>query len=516
MVKIKHNLLLNRAAVAAAAVSALILLRLATGNILYSQHFFWNAMRAAWVLSPFYGYSFYFLPAEAPVLSVIYGPIGALLLSPIALAKTPGSIVTFGSFLCFCYYLFPVIALFLSKKNLSLRQCFFWFCGLSFFLIFTLSIPAMRHCAFAIHVDAPGLALVVSGCLLIGGIKSSKSETIIFLSSLCLVLSFWDKQTFVPVLFVVLAYLFCFIDKKIAYSYMTFLLVNFILVSGIILLFFPVKSLLFYIFELPAKTPWKDIREAQNLLPFLQYTAGFGLFIIILSKYYVFFAQKKIKPETADIKIKLDNSRWLLFALIGISLYFTGVLGYIKWFGSENNFGISFYFLAISCLLIFVEFAEDRFWSLTPENKVYFFSGLSLLVLWLTLIVVFLFQQRVFKANPSSKSGLVAAYSFSKKYPGQVYLPDFPLVTLLTDSKLYYFTFAIKERQKAKYPFGRKNLNKYIPQDLKFIVFDKKSFANGWVNNFFPEFVVDSNFSGLSPRWIVLRPKENIFQEKNP
>jgi hypothetical protein len=128
----------------------------------------WTSIRLAPSFALARGYPLYSLPDQPPWVMVGYGPFYPLAYLPCIFAKDPVTAVSAATILAYAYILIPVgllSQLFCRRFVISPNGArVSWVPIFLFFGLLTSLVPSLTYITTSVHVDAPGLGLLLMGC----------------------------------------------------------------------------------------------------------------------------------------------------------------------------------------------------------------------------------------------------------------------------------------------------------------------------------------------------------------
>jgi hypothetical protein len=129
--------------------------------------------------------------------------------------------------------------------------------------------------------------------------------------------------------------------------------------------------------------------------------------------------------------------------------------------GSENALSPAIYFLALACV---VELSAHLFNSSVGSMPR---SAFVVLLLVLGTYVGLKLPENIYSVYSASKatgqSPMEAVFNFSRSHPGQIYFPQFPLTVLMTEGRLYDFSWGLSDRRAAGYPVSEAHFLEHTP-----------------------------------------------------
>ena len=146
---------------------ALLLLGLAT-VVVNAPLIEWNGARALFPMALVCGEELYPLPGNGPLLGNYYGPVMAVLFSPIAwMAETPTQLLVAASVVNLMLFSYAAVAPVLSGIDMKARPSMVYWLVVPLTLGCHVMLPASFYMIHMVHADALALALVVASCLLL-------------------------------------------------------------------------------------------------------------------------------------------------------------------------------------------------------------------------------------------------------------------------------------------------------------------------------------------------------------
>lgn len=441
-------------------VTALIALKV-FGSI-FDEHS-WIRFQKTFVLA--LGYPLYYPEADGPALATIYGPVSVLAYLPATLFKHPMVTMPVAATIASFFFFLPPLWLHVKTKSteapLTYRlSAYLCFAG------FAILLTSLRNAAFTVHTDAPTLGL----CALAAGLiyfKNSMKESAAFLfASLFAILAVWSKQVAVPIIPALCLYVLLSDGFKKCFKLIFFFFISGLLISGLFLFYFEVKNMLFHMFEIPSRQPFKDGGFAIVFKSFTRIAREW----IVIGLWGIFSLGPAFGQKKAGLRKWLQNERWFLFVLISLFMTPVAILSNIKVGGSNNTLSYATYFFLIASTLGFISnkgqstFTKSFLSKLSACRVLVALSALSL------LIYVPSVYGRILTSDKDPNFAL-KAYRYLKDNPGKAYFPRLTLIHLLAEKKLYHTIDGLMDRHWADMPVEGDHLRSYIPSDAELIGF---------------------------------------------
>ena len=377
-----------------------------------------------------HGYRLYYPPDSGPALSTLYGPVTALFYLPATLASTPMVAILIGT-------LWAMIAFFAASfATIRVAAGSIWtkwwqLLGLTLALVWFVG-PVERN-ASHIHADAPALACAALACLFAMRERRTffawENELV---AALCGTLAVFAKQNMAPVL-VAVAIWFALRGGRDLWRFITFSIVLAAVMAGFTVTVLSSPSAFFFnCLVMPTHQPL----DKTLLFPALSEICGFGLMLLLIP--FAFIARAWARSD-AGTRGFLLGRRTPLLILAGVLMVPAAIAGRMKWGGNENSLGLALFFFVLALLAEIAavrDEAEARLWSIPV----------------LACCLVGLMPAAYFSVKSRPASPIQQAFVYARQHPGQVYFPQFPLVHLMAEGKLYHFSWGLTDRRNAGVP----------------------------------------------------------------
>src|SRR5215471_21700519 len=305
----------------------------------------WNDPRLAPVAAWLRGYPLYTPESSGIINGNIYPPLGALAFAPAAIFGDPVVAVIVGSMLSLLMNLSPGVgALILwsrgSQKSPQAAELVLW--GI-LYLGLLITIASTRNSLFAIHVDAPAIALMLWGVILYAKWWTTRLPWSMAMSAFFLGSVVWAKQLGVPLPFgfLILTFLIGGLRKALVFSAWSLATTAFWL-----LVLTPVivdwHTFFFNIWTIPGSHPWEGQvvgGVAEHIRLYLAESVRF------VSKYWLLYLLMLTMALGLNVCAKQSDDRSLhvLFALAassliaGLTMLPFALLGLVVVLGNVNN-----------------------------------------------------------------------------------------------------------------------------------------------------------------------------------
>jgi hypothetical protein len=302
------------------AAAALVLLLGVCHRLLETPLWSFNGSRLMPSFELARGIDYYvLLPPGGPLYSVVYGPLFAIAYLPATLFPSPNSAVLAGSaitaVLCFFAAAFLHLAPFEPRPG-AVDVLAFLTAG---FLICYLE--PLKYSCFNIHADGPGLALGGVACAALYSGMLRKRGLALPLSAFCAVLAIFSKQTFLPVPFALILYLWAAEGRARAVRYLLWVAAAAGLSSGAALYAAGFTRLYHCLIWLPAHHPWNDpsrIASAiQAMRSFIRLSMPVPV-LLLVAVAYLWASGRLCEPQVRVIAA----NRCVPMLLVGVAAIF--------------------------------------------------------------------------------------------------------------------------------------------------------------------------------------------------
>jgi len=467
----------------------------------------WDSIRLSWAFSLAHSYKLYYPANSGPAIAVVYGPLFPLVYCFLSVIHSPTKAIIFAAFLSCFFFFFPVWRLLLSygqpvqKKTLYSAVVFLCFCFL------TVISRELTYSALLVHADALALAMATIACAFLSRLDNPDNIWPLVFSSIFSVLSVWTKQTLFPVTIALPVYMLLAYGYRYMRKYLLCLGVVFLIISLIMIAFFNLHDLWFYLITLPISSPWRiQGSRLSGLYSAYSYLMAKCLLFALLLGIYSLYQIFSIPASNNRVRQWFSSNPWTIFAITGIFMLPTSILGWIKVGGDYNDLSPTIYFLYLGFIL--ASFGLILGWLNSDCQKTRWEAKLFLLLI---VLAVTLANREI---NPNLKNFKIlwnneiqAAYNYEKKHPGVVYFPNQPLSALIAEGKLYHHAYGVFERRICGFPLSREHFMENIPPNMRFIAIWSIDRENLEVMKYFPEFTKQVKIKEL-PGWTVYS-KEN-------
>jgi hypothetical protein len=427
----------------------------------------WNDVRLARGVALGYGYKMYYDGHGGPIIGTMHAPLGFAVYIWIGLLRNPTLALLAGCTLS-ALFIFGPMAWVLLRANPTRPSSWKWrillFLGCSLMAFFS---AGLTYSAFRIHADAAalGFAAMAAAFLYFGDRERTWRD--LGLSAACAVLSVWSKQTLVPLLVALPAFVWMCEGTRQLCRYLTCLAVAGAAISALMLAAFgPLQPMWFNMFVVPMREPHlpeKNVLQkfwqlgTENLLP-----AAIILFLLLLP---AFISDGGSRPDRGRF---LAEHRWLVFGFVGIAMFPTFVAGILKVGGDINHLSlVSLFMLLAAGTGLGAHLGELE--AARPEILRGAARTFTIIFVLIGMLRTPIAMFSVAGSRPLRTNSSESAYRFEKAHPGEAYFPFNPLAVLLASGKLYHSDIGLKDRELSGYGIGGEQFRRYAPRDYRMI-----------------------------------------------
>jgi hypothetical protein len=428
----------------------------------------WNDARLAPVAAWLRGYPLYTPVSSGIVNGNIYPPLGALAFTPAAIFDHPVAAIIVGSILSLLMNLGPAVAaltLWSHRLQRSTKSAETILLGTVLYLGLLILTDGTRYTLFAIHVDAPAIALMLWGVIFYAKWWTTRAPSSIGLSTFFLGSGVWAKQVEFPLpfVFLIVTYLIGGLRPTLVFSVWSLatLVFWFLMLTPIVVDW---RILFFNIWTIPASHPW--VWGGQVVSGGIEHIKLFmHASVAFLEQYWLLYLLMLAMVLALNVCAKQsgDKSLHFSFALSACSLIASitmlpfALLGVVKVGGGANVTSHALqpvFFGLVIASLGFVEIAKKvgGQWNVVAQ---------SVLCVGLVLIAVPSGQQVLHWRFDIFSAPMLTAYKESKS--DNVWYPEFPLSSLLATGHFYHFSYAVFDRYLAGRPVSRAQILEGIP-----------------------------------------------------
>jgi len=425
----------------------------------------WNEARLAPVAAWLRGYPLYTPEFSGIINGNIYPPLAALAFAPAAIFGHPVVAVIVGSMLSLLMNLSPCVgALILWSRELK-KSPEIILLGSVLYMGVLIITDGPQYTLFAIHVDAPAIALMLWGAIFYAKWWASRAPSSMAVSAFFLGSVVWAKQLGLPLPFVFLIVTYLIGGLRPA---LIFLACSLATVAFWFLVLTPIvvdwRAFLFNIWTVPRGHPWYGQvvdGAAEYIRLYLEESRK------VLRHYWLFYLVTLAMALGLNVYAKQsgDKSLRLSFTLsassfiAGLAMLPFTLLGILKVGGGANNLAFSVQpvlFGLVIGSLGFVEVAKKAGvqWRVVAQLVICAWLLVSIAALLLSIKIL------PYPFNIAS-APVLTAYKESRSE--NVWFPEFPLSGLLATGHFYHFSYGIFDRYLAGKPVSKSQILEGIP-----------------------------------------------------
>lgn len=422
----------------------------------------WSATRITPILACLDGYPLYPLPGEGPVIVRMYGPVSSLVYLPTALGQSPTTATLIGSFINVALFVLPA-AWFLWRATRGMQKDVF-LAGIAGFLLISLQHPVLSHIATMVTVDAPAIGLATCAMAVVIGPNRGMRDAL--LAGLFAAMAMWSKQTFAPIVVVIVIHLVLTSSRPQAIRHVATVLGVVAVVSLLMLVLFGWRTLYFHMGTVPGSRDW-------------QWDEATTAMVLLRAFRTILVDSLPIGPLVlAAILIqrnwRVSASPWMLPVLAAVLILPLAMFAYAQIGGFENNGAPIHYFALLAGKTALACACGSSTGPTLPTSArlprlaliAFLIAGLvAWPVKWAFIAQTALAWQTV-RQNPHE-----VAFQYAKSHAGEVWFPKQPLASLLAEGKLYHFDEGLYALKLAKVDVGPEWYASGLPKELRAVAY---------------------------------------------
>ena len=439
----------------------------------------WNDARLAPVAAWLRGYPLYTPENSGVIIGNFYPPLGALAFLPAGLIGHPVPAIITGSILSLLMNFSPAVgAMLLCFRELQ-KSTEILLTGSILYLGLLLVTEGPNFTLFAIHVDAPAIALMLWGVIFYAKWWASGTSASLAISAFLLASVVWAKQVGVPLPF---AFLIATMLIGGARSAVVFSAWSLATLGFWILALTPIvrdwHAFFYDIWTIPAGHPWRDEvtgGELERLRLFLAESVSF------LRHYWLLYLLVFAATLALDVCSKQSGAKplRLSFALAASSLIASltmlpfSLLGLVKVGGNVNASAFSIQPLLLGLVigglgLVEVARRAGPQWNVVAQ---------SIICACLVAFIATLRPGREILGYPLNVATAPPVTAYQQSKDGNVWFPEFPLSSLLATGRPYHHSYSVHAIFLARKTVSPRQLAEGIPQapfTLKYLRDDRE------------------------------------------
>lgn len=486
--------------VVVSSLALAIALVMVAANFPVSTQYIWSGARLAPAIAWVKGYDLYYPVDRGPVLVQMYGPVSAFVYVPTALMAHPTTAILLGACINLLLYFLPALWFVACCRR---RQS--WpvlFAAMVGFILISSRQFVLAATATLVTIDAPALGLAACGMALLARGEVGKSWRLGFQCGTFAALCAWTKLTFAPVGVAMAVYVLMTARPRDALRFIAALAIAGGVVTGVFIAWFG-PELLVQNIVVPSKQSWEwpQLTPPAALLRGVYYMwkDAWPLDWIVLVA--VILGMIGPWPRAATFRDWVKANPWLLPLLAAILVFPTSLLARVKIGGIWNNVSASGYFALLAAVCALMSRAETGNEPLPAANRVARVALLTLLAFgcWIDRESIGKTADGLAMWSHLDENDHERFYRLTAEHPGEVYVPNFPLSSLMSEGRLYHFSAGVDSLAWAGYPMSEEHFRAWLPQKLKAILVFRYA-TPPFLMERFPDFDQDANVPSI-PLW---------------
>ncbi|MGO4885632.1 MAG: hypothetical protein ACLP59_33145 [Bryobacteraceae bacterium] len=446
------------------AAAAVVLFAAVCHRLLETPQWSYNGARLMPSFAVINGLNYYVVfPPGGPLYSSLYGPMAAIVYLPATLFHSPNTAVLAGAAIT-ALFCFSAAAFLHFTPSRASRTGADWLAFLTTGLLMCYLEP-LKYSCFNVHADGPGLAFgaVAAGALYPG--RPQNVRAALPVSALCAVLSVFCKQTFLPVPFVLLFYLWVAAGRARAIHYLAWLIAMGGAACATALICIGPERLYHCLIWVPGHHPWYP---PSGLVSAIQAMRGFirlSMPVPVLWLACAIYLSGSLRARGLRV---LAANRAAPLLLLGIALLPFSIAARAKQGGDVNSLSFSLFFLTCGLTVLLADGARNASSATTRRMSV---SVLAATLLALAVSEAPLALEIPAAARRLPQSPQQVALAYLQRHPGEAYFPWIPLAHYYAEHQFRHYAYGIADRLMAGESFTEADFRAYIPRDPRVIAF---------------------------------------------
>jgi hypothetical protein len=397
-----------------------------------------------------HAYHVYYPPESGPVLSTLYGPVTALTYLPATLASTPTGAILIGTLWAMTIFFATA---FITVRGMAGRTWMKWWQLIALTAGVVWLIGPVERTAAHIHADAPAL-----GCAAIAALFATRQRYTfaawanVLLSALFAVLSVFAKQNMVPLLIALVVWFAICAGRKavLLFAGASVIFSGLMIAIAVTLLGSP-AAFYFNCVYMPLHQPF----DRTLLFAAINELTVISLALLLIPIMRILQSWTHFELNVGEFVVEQKTP---LLILIGILMTPAAIMGRMKVGGNENSLGLALFFFVLAVLVEISALRAQNFAELLSANEIKLWS-LPLLIACIVSLLSAVYS--TIKSRPPSP--IQQAFVYARQHPGKAYFPQFPLVHLMAEGKLYHFSWGLTDRRNAGVPVSATHYEANIP-----------------------------------------------------
>lgn len=429
----------------------------------------WNEAKLAPVVAMSRGYALYQDPSSGVMTGWLYGPIGAIILRPVAIARDPSTAVYIGILICMFCYLTPVVWLLTTaagKANGALA-------GAAIMLVVWQSCTSedLFRCMSIAAADAPAVGFAVCAC---AAIYRSRSTANLVIAATSIVLAIWTKHNFLPIAVVIPLWVLIADGSRRALHFVGILLAIAAVITALLISMFGASNMFYHMLAMPSRHPFRNASDGLLncfLHGLLDLASNCILNVGLLTSAIILDRLATIRAEHWRQWVR--QRAWILLIVTAFALLPGSFLAYIKVGGYLNSLAPPNLFLLLAALTCAVQSCSLGSLSNVARERVIVLILLCGFVLEARSLVAVAnnAEANLAMLNHPYRNSQISLFRYSQSHPREIYCPWNPLTTLLTDGRLYHFEWGMMDRALAQEPPSERQYRDHLPQNVEKVIY---------------------------------------------
>lgn len=442
-----------------------------------STRYIWSAGRLVPTVAWMKGYKLYSFLNEGPVFVQMYGPVSAILYLPAALAQSPTAQMLIAVVINSLVYFVPGILFLLAHRNRQAR--IFCTAAIVLFILVSSRVFVLNITATLVTIDAPAIGMATLAFAALAKTQATRPIRDGLMCGSLIALAAWTKWTIAPAVGAMMIYSLLLLPIRRAMVFIGSMALAGLVISGLFILWFT-PAVLLQTIVVPSRQPWQWplLTRPRAYLRAIEWIGHDSMPVGWILLGVILLQIRRPRLDWPHIRAWTAENPWLMPCMAAVLVLPTSALAYVKIGGIFNNSAMCVYFALLAAASALLSGCGR---SVTHGDSIPMRARFARIAMAILLAANCVVDSEDMKDVRRTLPGLLSLhdndhellYRYALKYPGEVYIPDFPLSTLDAEGVLYHFGAGLDSLSWAGFAVSDENLIAGMPPNLKAIVFSK-------------------------------------------
>ncbi len=381
------------------------------------------------------------------MLSTVVGPVAFLFYWPISfLDSSPTILILAGSALNLATMTIAVTWL---LQRHAAGSPLLWILGIIALQV-SIQAPSLRASLYCIHSDAPALAMLTAGVLLLCAPSTTLTWPRAMAVSLFLWLAAWSKHSVLPAHAVILYLLVMYEGWRPAIRLGGALAAVGVLLSAAFVATLGFRELWGNMIQVPIRHPWLQMSLSTGevfshlhaVSPVAKVKVLVAAMLQIVRSNWPLFAIAATVTVSSALQRRSSGPPWprrpwVWFLVLAFAMLPTAAVGRVKLGGEVNHESFSVFFLVLGLIAWIADTGASR----EPTRLI---RAVSVCTMLFAITLPRAWEYPGWRAAWDNQNE--GAYLFNRAHPGAVYFPWNPLTSILVEKKVYHFDYGVFDR----------------------------------------------------------------------